>query len=85
MVASLLSQYDAAFDAVGYQIGCICTSGYRAIRGEFPDLDTPVLQFFDEADVENVDGRKRDMTLRDLLTMSDGLLWNENLLLQRPR
>ena len=53
--------------------------GIAISRGEFPDLDTPVLQFFDEADVDNVDQRKRDMTLRDLLTMSDGLLWNENL------
>ena len=53
--------------------------GIAISRGEFPDLDTPVLQFFDEARVENVDSRKRDMTLRDLLTMSDGLLWDENL------
>ena len=53
--------------------------GIAISRGEFPDLDTPVLQFFDEADVDNVDQRKRDMTVRDLLTMSDGLLWNENL------
>lgn len=53
--------------------------GIALSRGEFPDLDTPVLQFFDETVVENVDGRKRDMTLRDLLTMSDGLLWDESL------
>ena len=53
--------------------------GIAISRGELPDLDTPVLQFFDEADVDNVDQRKRDMTVRDLLTMSDGLLWNENL------
>ena len=53
--------------------------GIAISRGEFPDLDTPVLQFFDEANVENVDGRKRNMTLRDLLTMSDGLLWDESL------
>ena len=53
--------------------------GIAISRGGFPDLDTPVLQFFDEADVDNVDQRKRDMTVRDLLTMSDGLLWNENL------
>ena len=52
--------------------------GIAISRGEFPNLDTPVLQFFDEANVENVDRRKRDMTLRDLLTMSDGLLWDEN-------
>ena len=42
-----------------------------------PDLNTPVLKFFDEASVEHVDQSKRAMTLRDLLTMSDGLLWNE--------
>ena len=53
--------------------------GIAISRGEFPNLDTPVLQFFDEADVGNVDQRKRDMTVRDLLTMSDGLLWDENL------
>ena len=53
--------------------------GIAISRGEFPDLDTPVLQFFEEADVDNVDQRKRDMTVRDLLTMSDGLLWDENL------
>ena len=53
--------------------------GIALSQGEFPDLDTPVLQFFDETVVENVDGRKRDMTLRDLLTMSDGLLWDESL------
>ena len=53
--------------------------GIAISRGEFPDLDTPVLQFFEEADVDNVDQRKRDMTVRDLLTMSDGLLWDESL------
>ena len=53
--------------------------GIAISRGEFPALDTPVLEFFDEATVQNVDGRKRAMTLRDLLTMTDGLLWDENL------
>ena len=53
--------------------------GIAISRGEFPDLDTPALQFFDEANVLNVDRRKRDMTVRDLLTMSDGLLWDESL------
>ena len=53
--------------------------GIAISRGEFPNLDTPVVQFFDEADVDNVDQQKRDMTVRDLLTMSDGLLWDESL------
>ena len=52
--------------------------GIAISRGEFPDLDTPVLDFFDEAAVLNIDQRKRAITLRNLLTMSDGLLWDEN-------
>ena len=53
--------------------------GIAISRGEFLDLDTPVLEFFEEATVLNIDRRKRDMTVRDLLTMSDGLQWDENL------
>jgi len=58
--------------------------GIAISRGEFPDLNTPVLKFFDEASVKHVDRNKRAMTLRDLLTMSDGLLWNENLPYNNP-
>ncbi len=36
-------------------------------------LDTPVLSFFPERTVANVDDRKQAMTVRDLLTMSAGL------------
>lgn len=53
--------------------------GIAISRGDFPALDTPVLSFFDETSVTNVDERKLNMNLRDLLTMSDGLEWNENL------
>ena len=53
--------------------------GTAVTRGEFPSLDTPVLTFFDAAKVKNVDDRKRRMTIRHLLTMSDGLDWNEAL------
>ena len=58
--------------------------GIAICRGEFPDLDTPVFEFFDEAAVLNIDQRKRVITLRDLLTMSDGLLWDENLPYNNP-
>src|ERR1700691_5255282 len=40
-------------------------------------LDTPVLKYFDTSKVKNVDDRKRRMTLRDLLTMTAGLDWND--------
>ena len=49
-------------------------------RGDFKaTLDTPVMNYFDRAKVANVDERKMRMTLRDVLTMTAGLAWNEDL------
>ena len=53
--------------------------GVAKARGEFPDLSTPVLKFFDESKVANVDERKRRITIRHLLTMTGGFDWNEDL------
>jgi hypothetical protein len=48
-------------------------------RGDFKaGLDTPVLKYFDASKVKNVDNRKRRITLRDLLTMTAGLDWNDD-------
>ncbi len=52
--------------------------GIAMTRGDFKAaLNTPVLKYFDAAKVKNVDERKRRMTLRDVLTMTTGLAWNE--------
>ena len=53
--------------------------GIAIDRGDFPDLDTPVLSFFEEGAVAAVDAQKRSMTLRDLLTMSAGWQWDEDV------
>jgi CubicO group peptidase (beta-lactamase class C family) len=54
--------------------------GTAILRGDFKaGLDTPVLKFFDEARVKNVDDRKRRMTLKNVLTMTTGLEWNEEV------
>lgn len=53
--------------------------GIAVSRGDFPDLDTPVLSFFNIDKTQHVDDQKRAMTLRHLLTMSEGLLWDENV------
>ena len=53
--------------------------GIAIDRGDFPDLDTPVLSFFEEGTVAAVDAQKRSMTLRDLLTMSAGWQWDEDI------
>jgi beta-lactamase family protein len=56
------------------------TIGIAMLRGDFKaPLSTPVLHYFDESKVKNVDARKRRMTLRDLLTMTSGFDWNEDL------
>ncbi len=59
--------------------------GAAAARGEFPALETPVLKFFDESKVANVDARKRRLTIRHLLTMTGGLEWNEELPYDDPK
>ncbi|MFN7948342.1 MAG: serine hydrolase [Blastocatellia bacterium] len=53
--------------------------GVATARKEFPDLDTPVLKFFDAGRISNIDERKRRMTIRHLLTMTAGFDWNESL------
>src|SRR4030095_11469932 len=53
--------------------------GVAIARKEFPDINTPVLKFFDSQKVASVDDRKRRMTIRHLLTMTAGLEWNEGL------
>jgi CubicO group peptidase (beta-lactamase class C family) len=59
--------------------------GTAVTRGEFPSLDTPVLSFFDTTTVRNIDARKRRITIRHLLTMTDGMEWLENLPYTDPR
>jgi CubicO group peptidase (beta-lactamase class C family) len=60
--------------------------GVAMTRGDFKaGLNTPVLKFFDVAKVKNVDDRKRRMTLKDVLTMTTGLNWNEEVPYDDPR
>jgi CubicO group peptidase (beta-lactamase class C family) len=60
--------------------------GIAVTRGDFKaGLDTPLLKYFDVAKVKNVDGRKRRITLRHVLTMSTGLDWNEEVAYDDPK
>jgi CubicO group peptidase (beta-lactamase class C family) len=60
--------------------------GIAITRGDFKaGLDTPVLSYFDVSKVQNVDDRKRRMTLRDVLTMTAGLEWVEDVPYDDPR
>ena len=58
--------------------------GVARNKNEFPDLDTPVMNFFDASKVQNVDERKRRMTIRHLLTMSAGFDWKEDVPYSNP-
>jgi CubicO group peptidase (beta-lactamase class C family) len=61
--------------------------GVAITRGDFKSgLNTLVLKYFDVATVKNVDDRKRRITLKDVLTMTTGLNWNEeNVAYDDPR
>jgi CubicO group peptidase (beta-lactamase class C family) len=60
--------------------------GVAMNRGDFKaGVDAPVLKYFDVAKVKNVDERKRRMTLRDVLTMTAGLEWLEDVPYDDPR
>ena len=60
--------------------------GVAITRGDFKaGLHTPVLSYFDVAKVKNVDDRKRRMTLQDVLTMTAGLEWIEDVPYDDPR
>jgi CubicO group peptidase (beta-lactamase class C family) len=62
------------------------TIGAAIYRNEFrAEMDTPILQFFDISRIQNMDDRKRRITLLDLLTMRSGLEWDEDLPYNDPR
>jgi len=53
--------------------------GVAIERNEFDvKLDAPILRFFDVSKVQNLDDRKRRITLGHLLTMRSGLDWEED-------
>jgi len=60
--------------------------GIAIMRSDFKaSLNMPVMKFFDLAGVKNVDDSKRRMTLKNVLTMTTGLDWNEELPYSDPR
>lgn len=62
------------------------TIGAAMLRGDFKvDLDAPVLSYFSEYKIANLDERKRGITLRNLLTMTAGFEWNEDTAYNDPK
>lgn len=52
--------------------------GIALDKGLLSSVDQPVLGFFPDRSFENVDERKQAMTIRNLLTMTPGLNWEES-------
>ncbi len=62
------------------------TMGVAMQRDEFKaDIDAPILKYFDGYQIANLDDRKRRITLRNLLTMTAGLEWHEDLAYDDPK
>lgn len=60
--------------------------GIAMTRGDFKgNLTTPVLTYFDVSKIKNVDERKRRMTLENVLTMTTGIEWDEDVPYDDPR
>jgi hypothetical protein len=60
--------------------------GIAMTRGDFKaGLDTLLLKYFDISKVKNVDDRKKRIRLRDVLTMTTGLAWDEEVAYDHPR
>jgi CubicO group peptidase (beta-lactamase class C family) len=56
------------------------------LRKEFSaELDAPILKYFSEYKIANLDERKKRITLRHLLTMTAGLEWNEDVAYNDPK
>lgn len=54
-------------------------TGIAIQQGKLKDTNRPVLSYFDESEITNVDGRKRAMTVQHLLDMTSGIEWTEPL------
>lgn len=52
--------------------------GIALDKGLLSSIDQPVLSFFTDRALENVDERKQAMTIKNLLTMTPGLMWEES-------
>lgn len=51
--------------------------GVAIRRGEISGVDAPLLSFFQDYDLSNIDERLHQATLDDLLTMRSGIEWHE--------
>jgi CubicO group peptidase (beta-lactamase class C family) len=62
------------------------TIGIARTRNEFTaSLDAPIVQFFPGHKIANLDDRKKRITVRDLLTMTAGIEWHEDLPYDDPK
>ena len=52
--------------------------GIAVGRGEIPNVDIEVMPYFDDYEPVDTDPRRNTITLRDLLTMTSGIEWDES-------
>jgi CubicO group peptidase (beta-lactamase class C family) len=78
-------RYYGAFNEASRSEIYSCTKSFTSTligialdKGLLSSIDQPVLGFFPDRSFENVDERKQAMTIKNLLTMTPGLTWDES-------
>lgn len=62
------------------------TIGIARMRNDYTlNHDTPIMKFFDAKKITNLDERKKRITVRQLLTMTAGFDWHEDLPYSDPK
>jgi CubicO group peptidase (beta-lactamase class C family) len=62
------------------------TLGIARSRNDFTvGLDTPIIKYFEAKKIARMDDRKKRITVRDLLTMTAGFEWHEDLPYNDPK
>lgn len=59
--------------------------GIALKKGLIKSIDDPIFGYFNTEHQKKIEGKKKEITIRHLLTMTSGLKWNEDISYRDPR